>query len=287
MDLKKHFLFFAIVATGVLSLILSGCFMPMQTTVSFDSYIQATPFSSISHIYISIKSINVNTKDANGNNVSAYSSYNREYDLVPQLNGTMNFYVANSIPNLQSSFNGTAPFFVSSLYMKIGPVATVVLGNGDQYFIPVSTSVTVPFYNYNQQMQQAPMQVNYGQNKTALILWNLSNLSTAATIAFTLNAIGLDMSQLVPLYVTHGTASDPSLYGGLYRYASVSDFSKNFTFTSQGYWNMLNNTYDFTLYPFVAPTSQGYSAIISINSATQTITHQNVTIYSSPISLNL
>ncbi|MGC8611340.1 MAG: hypothetical protein ACP5LR_02560 [Athalassotoga sp.] len=285
--MKKSLLFFLIVSVGTLSLILSGCFQTQSTTISYRTYIQATPFSSVNHINIFIKSIDA--MNANGNTVILSSVYNRVYDLVPPLNGTANFYVANPIDGLQGlAFNGNPPFILNSLLINIGPVATVILGNGQQYTIPVSTSVNVPFYSYNlQKMQVTPLQINYGQNKTALILWNLSNLSTSATAPVTLSAIGLDMSQIVPLYVTHGTSSDPELYGGLYRYASVSDFSHTYTFTAQGYWNTLNNTYDFTLYPFTSPTSQGYPAIVSIKSATETIATSNVTINSSSISLNL
>ncbi len=282
--LKRSLLFFAIVSVGTLSLILSGCFQTLSTTISYQTYIQATPFSSVNHIEIFIKSIN-----ANGNTVLLSSTYNREYDLVPPLNGTGNFYIASPMSGLQSlAFNGNPPFTVNSLLINIGPVATIVLGNGNVYTVPVATSVNVPFYSYAlQKMQLAPLQINNGQNKTALILWNLSNLSTNAKSPIALSAIGLDMSQIVPLYITHGVSSDPSLYGGLYRYASISDFSKTYTFTAQGYWNTLNNTYDFTLYPFVAPTSQGYPAIVSINSATETISTVNVTVNSSPLSLNL
>ncbi|BBJ27914.1 hypothetical protein [Athalassotoga saccharophila] len=282
--MKKSLLFFVIVTAGTLSLILSGCFQTQSTTISYQTYIQTTPFSSVNHIEIFIKSIN-----ANGNTVLLSSIYNREYDLVPPLNGTGNFYIARPIDGLQGlSINGNPPFIINSLLINIGPVATIVLGNGNEYTVPVSTSVSVPFYSYSlQKMQVAPLQINNGQNKAALILWNLSNLSTSATAPITLSAIGLDMSQVVPLYITHGISSDPGLYGGFYRYASVSDFSKTYTFTSQGYWNTLNDTYDFTLYPFVAPTSQGYKATISINSATQTIVSSSVTINSSTLSLNL
>lgn len=284
-DVKKSFFFFVIVAAGILSLILSGCFQ-MQTTISFDSYIQATPFSSISHIRIFIKSINAN------NGSIGVPNLNQEYDLVSSFNVAHTFYIAGQITGLQNlAFSGNGPFSINSISMNIGPDATVVLGNGTQYVVPVATTITIPFYNYsNQSMQQAPLLITSGQNKTALILWNLSDLSTAAINPIVLNAMGLDMSQTVPLYITHGISSDPFLYDGLYRYASVSDFSKTFTFTAQGYWNTLNNTYDFTLYPFIAPTSQEYSAAVSINSATQTIAASNIKIGSSPsssISLNI
>lgn len=275
---KKSFLFFVIVAVGTLSLILSGCFQ-MQTTISYDSYIQATPFSSITHVYIFLKSINAN---GSGNSL-INSTYNGVYDLVPSLNVTGNFYAANPISGLQSlAFSGNGPFSIDSLSINIGPAATIVLGNGDRYTVPVSTSITVPFYDYTyQKMQQAPLQINAGQNKTALILWDLSGLSTSTNL--NLSAKGFDMSNLISFSIIYKASNvlstDPQLYPytngtyptyPAYRFARINDFGKTYNFTAQGYWNALTDAYDFTLYPFAAPTSSGYLASYSINSATET-----------------
>lgn len=275
-DMKKSFFFFVIVSAGILALILSGCFQ-MQTTISFDSYIQATPFSSITSIKIFIKSINAN------NGSIGVPNLNQEYNLVPSLNSTNSFYVATPFPGLQNlAFSGNGPFYINSLTMNIGPVATVVLGNGTQYVIPVATSVTVPFYSYStQSMQQSPLQINLGQNKTALILWNPSQLFNQSQSPVTLSASGFDMSNLITLNIIYKasnvTLSDPQLYSGVYpsyRFAQLYDSlaytSKTYNFTAQGYWNTLNNAYDFTFYPFAAPTSNGYTASFSIQSATQT-----------------
>ncbi|MGC8683133.1 MAG: hypothetical protein ACP5UJ_04260 [Athalassotoga sp.] len=272
--MKKSFFFFVIVAAGILALILSGCFQ-MQTTISFDSYIQTTPFSSISHIYIFIKSINAN------NNSIGVPNLNQEYDLVPLTNN--NFYTANQIPGLQNlAFSGNGPFSINSISMNIGPVATVVTGNGSQYVIPVATMITVPFYNYNNQsMQQAPLQINAGQNKTALILWNLSQLFGSSQSPITLSASGFDMSNLITFNIIYKasnvTLSDPSLYTGsypAYRFAEIYDSlvygNKTYSLTAQGYWNTLTDAYDFTFYPFAAPTSNGYTVSFSIKSATET-----------------
>ncbi len=274
---RKSFLFFVIVAAGTLALVLSGCFK-MQTTISFDSYIQATPFSSISHVFILINSINANNDSIGAQNL------NLKYDLVPSLNSTNSFYVATPIPSLQNLvFNGNGPFSINSFSMNIGPVATVVLGNGAQYVVPVATNLTIPFYSYStQSMQQAPLQISSGQNKTALILWNLSNLSTSTNSVQSISAMGFDMSNLITLNIIYKASnvplSDPSLYAnGLYpsyRFAQLYDSlaysNRTYDFTAQGYWNTLNDAYYFTFYPFAAPTSNGYQASFSIQSATET-----------------
>ncbi len=276
-DVKKSFFFFVIVAAGTLALVLSGCFK-MQTTISFDSYIQTTPFSSISHVFILINSINAN------NNSVGNLNLNLKYDLVPSLNSTNSFYVATPIPSLQNlAFSGNGPFSINSFSMNIGPVATVVLGNGTQYVLPVATNLTIPFYSYStQSMQQSPLQINSGQNKTALILWNLSNLSTSTNSVQNINAMGFDMSNLITLNIIYKasnvTLSDPELYtDGIYpsyRFAQLYDtlthYNSTYDFTAQGYWNTLNDAYDFTFYPFAAPTSNGYTASFSIQSATET-----------------
>jgi hypothetical protein len=295
---KKSFFFFVIVSAGILILILSGCFQ-MQTTISFDSYIQTTPFSSISHIYIFIKSINAN------NNSIGVPNLNQEYDLVPLIS-TNNFYTANQIPGLQNlAFSGNGPFSINSISMNIGPDATVILGNGTKYVIPVATTINVPFYNYsNQSMQQAPLQINAGQNKTALILWNPSQLFGSSQSPITLSASGFDMSNLITFKIIYKasnvTLSDPSLYTGsspAYRFAEIYDSltysNKSYSLTAQGYWNTLTDAYDFTLYPFAAPTPNGYTASFSIKSATETFLpsatvtsiQHTVTIYASNITI--
>jgi len=299
-DVKKSLFFFIIISVGTLALILSGCF-PMHTTISFNSYIQATPFSSISHVYIFVKSINAN------NNSIGSPSYNQKLDLVPSLNATGSFYTATPIPGLQNmAFNGNGPFSINSLSINIGPQATIVLGNGVQYVVPVATTITVPFYSYStQSMQQAPLTINQGQNKAALILWNLSNLSTSTTSVLNLTAMGFDMSNLITFNIIYKASnvplSDPELYTDnvypAYRFAQIYDSlapaNKTYSFTAQGYWNTLTDAYDFTLYPFAAPTSNGYTASFSIQSATETFLpsatvtnlQHNVTIYTGNITV--
>lgn len=265
-----------------ITLVLSGCFQT-QTTLSYDSYIQATPFSSITHIFIFLKSITANYTYINSGitqNSSSISAYNQLYDLVPPVNS--GYYVYKPISQEGITLSGNPPFSINSLSINIGPDATIVLGNGLQYTVPVSQNITVPFYTYNLGFYKSPLQMVLGSNKTALILWNLSNLSTSTNSTISLSASGLDMTNLTTLNILYAasnvTTTDPYLYtDGVYpeyRYAELSAFGNNaYTFTAQGYWNTLTKAYGFTFYPFasqVPSVQQSYQANYYINSATET-----------------
>ncbi len=241
----------------------------MTTTISYDTYNQATPFSSITHVYVFLKSIT-----ANG--VAMNSMYNAPLDLVSQQ--------IQPINNLQSISIENQSYLIPSFSINIGPTATIVLGNGSQFTVPVSTSITVPVYAYNNLMVSQPFQISKGQNKTVLILWNLSELSTSSTTLSKISARGFDRNALLTLNAVHfSLTQDP----GVYRFAQISDFASSYAFTAQAYWNSVNDAFNFTLYPFKAITSLGYKANISIQSATQTIVSTTITINASNISLTL
>lgn len=258
---------YALLALAVLgsALVLSGCF-PMQTTLSYFFYNEATPPASIAHVDVYLKTINANSVVS--------TTINSEVDLV-----------SNDLNQIQQaiSLNTDSAINISSLTFSLGPVATVVYDDGTTRTLDIATSVTANFYGYSSQQYQAqPMTILKGSNKSAVVLWNLSALSTPLNLTFwTPQARVFDRDSLVKLEINL-PYSETNYYT-----ASVSDFGSSYAFTANGYLDALGDTYEFVLYPFKAPTSNGYTANVTVNTATDTVNSTTITINTDPITINL
>ncbi len=256
---RKAFLIFLLVIAGT-ALVLSGCFN-MQSTLSYYFYNEAAP-ASVAHIYVRIKRIVANE------NVMSTTIGSTE-DLL-QYN-PVSISSGNALSGNQNS--------VTSLSIELGPVATIIYENGSERFLKVATIVNAKFYGYSNQKSVQPMQITKGQNKSALVLWKLSDLATISTTdIWHPLAIALDKDSTVKVSVSYPTSQKN------YYKAVISDGINSFEFSASGNYDMVNDKYDFELYPF--KSTGGYSADVSIQTATQTVASTTIIISDKNISLN-
>ena len=261
----KLFLTVLLMAVGGMVLLLSGCFN-MQSTLSYYFYNEAAPATpaSIAQVYIRVKRITAN--------VNVMSTSVNSTENILQYSPVAISTVGNTLNN--SLFNNNQ-ISIPSLSVELGPTATIVYNDGRELSLRVATVVKVKFYGYsNQQMQVQPLQVLKGQNKSVLIVWNLSALSTTSTSGIWIpSAIALDKDNVVKLSVSYPTTNQNTYYK-----AVISDVPSSFKFSAPGKYDYINGAYDFELYPFASSFSTGYKAEISIKTATQTVVSTTVTI---------
>ncbi len=260
---------FLIVSFALTAFVLSGCFNT-QSVVSYEFYSQSTP-ASLLHVYVKVKTIRAGNLE---------TEYNKDVDLVSNLPTP----VANNI-------GVNVPFDVDAIEFSVLPTATVVYTNGATTITKVfqisnASDVKAYFYDYsNQRFEKSDFSIgSVGQNKTIMVLWNLSDFSTPDNSKTSLNAISLDSDKLVRLKVEYKAPRN-----GTY-FAEVSDGMNTFTFTKrcrEDNYDFQNEAYTFVLYPFCAPVQGGYSANVSINNATQTVASTEISISSSNLKIVL
>ncbi len=253
-------------------LVLSGCFQT-QTTLSYFFYNEATPPASIAHVYVYLKTITAN---------SVKSTIDSKVDLISN--------PVNSSPNdpnaglneIQQAISLNGQTTLSSLNLDLGPVATITYDDGTTKTVNVATSVTADFYGYSsQQYQLQPMTILNGSNKSAIVLWNLSDFSSPLNVSFWNPQIrAFDRDSLVQLKIDLPNNDVTGYYT-----ARVSDLAPTYTFTTNGYLNNVQTTYNFYLYPFAL--SNGYRANVTVSTATETVNSTIITITSSPITLDV
>lgn len=254
--LRKFFLI--LITTLSTVLVLSGCFN-MQSTLSYEYYSESTP-ASLVHIYVVVKSVTAN------NNVAIMTNLNIPIDLVTETPRSL----ANDIGLTNDQIT------VNSLSLSLGPVATLVYQNNATVTVKIATPDNILFYGYsNQQEEEQPMKITgKGLHKTALVLWNLSDLATISTTnVWKPRGKAFDKDNLIKVDIRYHTTTI-STYT-----AEISDGLNSFTFNKLGYYDSLNERYDFEMYPFKSPTPNGYVADISIKTATQTVASTTVNIY--------
>ncbi len=245
-------------------LILSGCFN-MQSTLSYEYYSESKP-ASVLHVYVTIKSITAN------NNV-AFTKLNKPVDLVTE----------SSQPLVNDISLNNGQITIGSLSIELGSVATIVYKNAT-VVMKIATPDKVLFYSFStQQVEKHPLQITgSGLHKTAFILWNLSDLATISTAnVWKPRAKAFDRDDLVKVDVHY-----PTTAVGTYT-AEISDGLNYFTFNKLGYYDPLNERYDFELYPYKSPISNGYTAYISIKTSTQTVASTTVSICDKDVTVEL
>ena len=260
--MRKFFLISITILSTVL--VLSGCFN-MQSTLSYEYYSEFTP-ASLSHVYVTIKSITAN------NNV-AVTNLNIPIDLVTETPRSL----ANDIGLTNDQIT------VSSLSFSFGPVATLVYQSNATATVKIATPDNILFYGYsNQQEEEQPMQITgKGLHKTALILWNLSDLATISTTnVWKPRVKAFDKDSLVKIDIRYHTTIT-----GTYT-AEISDGLNSFTFNKLGYYDPLNERYDFEMYPFKSPIPNSYyTAYVSIKTSTQTVASTTVNVYDKDVTV--
>ncbi len=253
----------------VMIIALSGCFNT-QSTLAYDFYSQSTP-ASVLHVYISIISIRADEI----NNTTTFPTP-RKIDLV-----------SNDVQKIVPNIGVTAPLSISHLKFVVNPVATVVYATSNASITKTFniSNTTVDFYGYStQQMEKSSFKINgVGQNKSALIVWDLSNFSSPSTTNITLKGMAFDEDGLIKLSVKYKAPFDKVYF------AKISDVPNTFEFSKkcdEDNYDRLNDEYKFILYPFRSPAST-YQANLSINTATQTLVSTEISIGSSDITITL
>ncbi len=258
----------------VLAVVLSGCFNT-PSMLSYEFYSQSTP-ASVTHVYVKVETIEA------ANIVTTYN-VDKTVDLVRSAPEAIVSNVAVSKP----------PLSIPYLRFTFGPVATVVYSDTSSDTVATMTfklkTSTVYFYNYStQQMQRAPLKINgMGQNKIALVMWNLSEFSTPSTKIVAIDGQAFEKDELLKVNVKYKVPMN-----GVY-YASISDSMNPLTATykftkkcAESNYNQLNNEYEFLLYAFKAPVST-YMANINVSTATQTVASTEISLGSADISVVL